>query len=422
MMKIQNFTMFRALHQRNYRIFFYGQSISLIGTWMQQIALSWLVYRMTNSAMLLGLVGFSSQIATFLLAPFAGVIADRHHRHFLLLLTQSVAMLQAVILAVLVLTNSIKVWEIIVLNVVLGIINAFDIPVRQSFTSDMISNHDDLSNAIALNSSMVNAARLLGPAIGGFLIAAAGEGVCFLLNALSYIGVIISLLIMRIPKRELGRSKKIWQELKEGFVYTFGFMPIRTFLFLVSLVSLVAGGVQVLMPVFAQDVFHGGAKMLGLLMGSSGLGALIGAVYLANRKSVLGLSKVIIAASAAFGCGLIGFIILPPLWCSLLMLVVCGFGMIVQMSASNVVLQSMVEEDKRGRVMSFYAMAFMGMSPFGSLLAGMLAHHIGASAVFIGGGILVILGGIIFSFQLPRLRQLVRPLYIQKGIISKVIH
>ncbi|MBL8014051.1 MAG: MFS transporter, partial [Candidatus Omnitrophica bacterium] len=350
-MKIQDITLIRALRHHNYRLFFYGQSISLIGTWIQQIALSWLVYRLTNSALLLGIVGFSGQISTFFLAPLAGVIADRHHRHRLLLITQSVAMIQAFILAILVMTHRIEIWQIIALNVLLGAINAFDIPIRQSFTSDMISNHDDMSNAIALNSSMVNAARLLGPAIGGFLIAAVGEGMCFLLNALSYIAVISSLLLMRVPKRELRvRKSNVWEELKEGFDYTFGFMPIRTFLSLVGLVSMTGGGMQVLMPVFAQDIFHGGARTLGLLMGSSGLGALIGAVYLANRKSVLGLSKVIIVASFSFGCGLIGFVLAPSLWLSLIMLVFCGFGMIVQMSASNVILQSMVEEDKRGRV------------------------------------------------------------------------
>lgn len=411
--------MFRALRHRNYRLFFCGQSVSLIGTWIQQIALSWLVYRLTNSALLLGVVGFSGQISTFFLAPLAGVIADRHHRHRLLLVTQAIAMAQAFVLAALVLTHHIQVWQIIALNILLGSINAFDIPIRQSFTSDMIKNHDDMGNAIALNSSMVNTARLLGPAIGGFLIAGVGEGMCFLLNALSYIAVISSLLLMRVPERELGRRKtNVWEELKDGFDYTFGFMPIRTFLLLVGLVSMTGGGMQVLMPVFAQDIFHGGAQMLGLLMGSSGLGALIGAIYLANRKNVLGLSKVIIAANFCFGCGLIGFVLAPSLWISLIMLVFCGFGMIVQMSSSNVILQSMVEESKRGRVMSFYAMAFMGMAPFGSLLSGTLAHHINVTVVFIGGGLIVILGGILFSFQVPRLRRLIRPLYIRKGIIS----
>jgi MFS family permease len=245
---------------------------------------------------------------------------------------------------------------------------------------------------------------------------------CFLINALSYVCVIISLLAMRVPKRELkGTQKKVWNELKEGMRYTFGFMPIRAILLLLSLVSMTAGGVQILMPVFARDVFHGGAQMLGLLMGSSGLGSLIGAMYLASRKSVLGLGKVIVAGCLVFGAGMIGFVTVHGLWFSLLMLVLCGFGMIVQMAASNTVLQSMVEEDKRGRVMSFYTMAFMGMSPFGSLLAGIFAHHHNAALVFLWGGAVVIAGGAFFAFQLPRLRELVRPIYVRKGIVTDIV-
>lgn len=414
--------MFRALNHRNFRIFFFGQGLSLVGTWMQQIALSWLVYRLTDSALLLGVVGFSTQIATFLLAPLAGVIADRHHRHRLLLLTQSAAMIQASILAILVLTHTITVWQIIVLSLVLGIINGFDIPVRQAFTADMVINRDDLSNAIALNSSMVNAARLVGPSIGGFLIAEAGEGTCFLLNALSYVAVLGSLMSMRVPKRELGgKGKAVWHELKEGVKYTFGFMPIRTILLLLSLVSMIGGGVQILMPVFARDVLHGGAEMLGLLMGSTGLGALAGAMFLASRKSVLGLGRIIVIACCLFGFGMIGFVLTKSAAFSMLMLVLCGFGMIVQMASSNSILQSMVEEDKRGRVMSFYTMAFMGMSSFGSLFAGSVAHHWGTFAVFFSGGLLLIAGGVWFAWKLPKMRELVRPLYIQKGILSEIV-
>jgi MFS family permease len=269
---------------------------------------------------------------------------------------------------------------------------------------------------------MVNAARLIGPSIGGILIATVGEGACFLINALSYIGVIISLLIMNIPKRELkGRHRKVWNELKEGLEYTFGFMPIRTILLMLSLVSLTAGGVQILMPVFARDVFHGGAQMLGLLMGSSGLGSLAGAMYLASRKNVLGLGKVIVTGCLLFGFGMIGFIVFNQLWMALAMLVMCGFGMIVQMAASNTMLQSMVHEDKRGRVMSFYTMAFMGMSPFGSLLSGAIAHRWNADLVFLWGGGLVIIGGILFASQLPQIRKLVRPLYVQKGILPEIL-
>src|SRR5665213_1669316 len=385
-------TVFRALRHKNYRLFFAGQSISLIGTWMQQIAVSWLVYRMTNSVFLLGLVGFSSQIATFLLAPLAGVIADRHHRYRLLLITQSLAMLQAIILYALYVTHHIAVWHIILLSLFLGAVNAFDIPVRQSFTVDMINDREDLSNAIALNSSMVNAARLIGPSIGGILIALFGEGTCFLVNALSYIAVLFSLGLMKLPRWERSSHSKgsVMLQLKEGFFYAFNFMPIRTILMLLSVISLVSGGVQALMPVFARDIFHGGSRTLGLLMAASGLGALTGAMYLAGRKHILGLGKVIAFTAGLFGLGIMVFSRIPVLMLALPVLLFSGFGMMVQMASSNIILQTIVEEDKRGRVMSFYTMAFMGLSPFGSLLSGYLAAKIGADNTLLWGGSLCI--------------------------------
>jgi len=416
-------TVFRALRHKNYRLFFSGQSISLIGTWMQQIAVAWLVYRMTNSAFLLGLVGFSSQIATFLLAPLAGVIADRHHRHRLLLITQSLAMLQAVVLYVLYITHSIAVWHIILLSFFLGAVNAFDIPVRQSFTVDMINDREDLSNAIALNSSMVNAARLIGPSIGGILIALFGEGTCFLVNALSYIAVLFSLGMMELPhwERSSRQKESVILQLKEGFLYTLNFMPIRTILMLLSVMSLVAGGVQALMPVFARDIFHGGARTLGILMAASGLGALAGAIYLANRRNVLGLSKIIACSAALFGIGVISFSRTSVLIIGLPILLFSGFGMMVQMASSNIILQTIVEEDKRGRVMSFYTMAFMGLAPFGSLLSGFLATRIGADSTLLWGGGFCIIAVIIFALQLPKFRKLVRPVYVQKGIIAEPV-
>ena len=416
-------TVFRALRHKNYRLFFSGQSISLIGTWMQQIAVAWLVYRMTNSAFLLGLVGFSSQIATFLLAPLAGVIADRHHRHRLLLITQSLAMLQAVVLYVLYITHSIAVWHIILLSFFLGAVNAFDIPVRQSFTVDMINDREDLSNAIALNSSMVNAARLIGPSIGGILIALFGEGTCFLVNALSYIAVLFSLGMMELPRWERSSRQKepVIIQLKEGFLYTLNFMPIRTILMLLSVMSLVAGGVQALMPVFARDIFHGGARTLGILMAASGLGALAGAIYLANRRNVLGLSKIIACSAALFGIGVIVFSRTSVLIIGLPILLFSGFGMMVQMASSNIILQTIVEEDKRGRVMSFYTMAFMGLAPFGSLLSGFLATRIGADSTLLWGGGFCIIAVTIFALQLPKFRKLVRPVYVQKGIIVEPV-
>ena len=391
---------------------------------MQQIAVSWLVYRMTNSAFLLGLVGFSSQISTFLLAPLAGVIADRHHRHRLLLITQGLAMLQAVLLYVLYVTHAIAVWHIILLSLFLGAVNAFDIPVRQSFTVDMINDREDLSNAIALNSSMVNAARLIGPSIGGILIALFGEGTCFLINALSYIAVLFSLVVMKLPRWErLGHHKEsVMLQLKEGFLYAFNFMPIRTILMLLSVISLVSGGVQALMPVFARDIFHGGSRSLGILMASSGLGALAGAIYLAGRRSVVGLGKVIAWTAALFGTGVIIFSKISVLIIAMPVLLFSGFGMMVQMASSNIILQTIVEEDKRGRVMSFYTMAFMGLSPFGSLLSGYLAAKTGANNTLLWGGSFCILAAVIFAFQLPTLRSFVRPLYIKKGIIVEPIH
>lgn len=417
-------TVFRALRHQNYRLFFTGQSISLIGTWMQQIAVSWLVYRMTNSAFLLGLVGFSSQISTFLLAPLAGVIADRHHRHRLLFITQSFAMIQAVVLYVLYVTHTIAVWHILLLCFFLGAVNAFDIPVRQSFTVDMISGREDLSNAIALNSSMVNAARLLGPSIGGILIAFFGEGTCFLLNALSYIAVLLSLALMKLPRWEapIHHKGSVVEQLKEGFFYSINFMPIRTILMLLSVISLVSGGVQALMPVFARDIFHGGSKTLGLLMAASGLGALTGAMYLAGRRNVLGLGRVIAWTAGIFGGGVIVFSHTSYMMIAMPILLFSGFGMMVQMASSNIILQTIVEEDKRGRVMSFYTMAFMGLAPFGSLISGSLAASIGADNTLLWGGILSIIASIIFALQLPVFRSFVRPVYVKKGIMTEPIH
>jgi len=417
-------TVFRALRHKNYRLFFAGQSISLTGTWIQQIAVSWLVYRMTNSVFLLGLVGFSSQISAFLLAPLAGVIADRHHRHRLLLITQSLAMLQAIILYVLYVTHMITVWPIILLSLFLGAVNAFDIPVRQSFTVDMISDREDLSNAIALNSSMVNAARLIGSSIGGVLIALFGEGTCFLINALSYIVVLLSLVMMRLPRWERSNRHKgsVMLQLREGFAYAFNFMPIRIILMLLSVISLVVGGVQALMPVFARDIFHGGPKTLGLMTAASGLGALIGAIYLAGRKNVLGLGKVIAWTAAIFGAGVIVFSRTSFLMIGLPVLLFSGFGMMVQMASSNIILQTIVEEDKRGRVMSFYTMAFMGLSPFGSLFSGVLAARIGAGNTLLWGGFLCIIAAGVYALQLPTLRSFIRPLYIKKGILAEPVH
>jgi MFS family permease len=411
---------FRALHHQNYRLFFGGQGISLIGTWMQQIAMSWLVYRMTQSAFLLGVVGFLGQIPAFLLSPFAGVLIDRWNRHRILVGTQSLAMMQAFILALLTLTGTIAIWHIIMLALFLGFVNAFDMPTRQAFVVEMVETGGDLGNAIALNSFLFNGARLLGPSIGGILISLLGEGICFLLNGISFIAVIAALLAMKMTKREMrSKSSNVLKGVKEGFSYAFGFPPIRSLLLLLGLVSLLGMPYIVLMPVFAKNILHGGPHTLGFLLGASGVGALVGAIYLASRKSVLGLGRLITIALNIFGIGLIAFSLSRTLSLSLLLLVFTGFGMMVQMASSNTVLQTIVEEDKRGRVMSLYTMAFMGMVPFGSLLAGSLASKIGAPGTIMISGVACILGSILFARKLPLLRGLVRPIYMRKGIIRE---
>jgi MFS family permease len=414
--------MWRALSHKNYKLFFSGQGISLIGTWMTRIATSWLVYRLSGSALLLGVVGFAGQIPSFLLAPFAGVLVDRWNRHRLLIATQVLALLQSLALAVLALTGLIKIWHIIALSVFQGLINAFDMPARQAFVVEMVDRREDLANAIALNSSLVNAGRLLGPAIGGVVIAAVGEGWCFMIDAISYVAVIGSLLAMRITSRMFGATSdaNIFKQLREGWNYAARFAPIRNVLLLLALVSLVGVPYTVLMPVFVTKELHGGPNALGLLMAASGVGALVGALFLAARKSVLGLGKYIPVTAASFGAGLILFSFTRVLWLSIPLMVVTGLGFMIQMAASNTVLQTIVDEDKRGRIMSFYTMAFMGTAPFGSLLAGSLAERIGAPHTLLLGGIGCILGAIWFATRLSALRREVVPIYVRIGILPEM--
>jgi MFS family permease len=411
----------RALAHRNFRLFFGGQSVSLIGTWMQRVALSWLVYRLTHSAFLLGLVGFSSQIPVFLLAPFAGVLADRWNRRRILILTQTLAMVQAFVLSFLVLTGMVQIWQIIALSLFLGMINSFDMPTRQSFVVEMIGGKKDLGNAIALNSSMVNGARLLGPMMAGILIAAVGEGTCFLINAFSYLAVIVSLLSMKIERKEAKRkASNVWHGLREGFRYASGFEPIWAILRMLALISLMGMPYVVLMPIFAKDILQGGPDAFGFLMGSTGVGALGGALFLASRKSVLGLGRMIPIAASIFGCGLIAFSFSNVLWISMLLMLAAGFGQMVQMASSNTLLQTIVEDDKRGRVMSFYAMSLMGLTPIGSLFAGFLASKIGAPWTVCVGGTTCALGAFFFARRLPALRAKVHPIYVQMGIIPEI--
>jgi MFS family permease len=408
----------RALRHRNFRLFFSGQTVSLIGTWMQRVAVLWLVYQLTHSALLLGLVGFVGQIPIFILAPFAGVLADRRDRHRMLLFTQVLAMVQAFVFAFLVLSHMVHIWHVIVLSIVLGIINAFDVPIRQSFMIEMIEDKNDLGNAIALNSSMFNFSRLLGPSIAGMLIAGFGSGICFLVNGFSYLAVVVSLLMMKIAKKEaVSPRRKVWYELVDGFRYAFGFVPIRAILSMLALVSLTGMPYIVLLPVFAKDILHGGPDTFGFLMGFAGMGALAGALFLAARQSVLGLGKMIPIAASLLGGGLVLFSFSKSLYLSLALVLVTGFGQITLMATSNTLLQTMVDDDKRGRIMSFYAMSFSGTMPLGSLLAGAAADRIGAPwTVFIGGAI-CLSAAVAFARKLPMLRHLVRPIYVKMGIL-----
>jgi MFS family permease len=409
----------RALKHRNFRLFFSGQSISLIGTWMTRIATSWLVYRLTGSALLLGLVGFAGQIPTFLLAPFAGVWVDRLDRRKVLLWTQALATVQSLLLAALTLSKLVTIWEILVLSAFQGLINAFDMPGRQAFTVQMVGDRQDLGNAIALNSSMVNMARLVGPSLAGLVIAGFGEGYCFLIDGLSYFAVIASLAMMQLkpPPSRPGFRASMVDQLREGWAYVWGFAPIRTILLLFAVVSLMGIPYVVLMPIFAAQVLHGGPHTLGWLTGASGVGALISALLLAVRKSVLGLGRMIAISAISFGAGLIFFGLSRVMWFSLLMMLVTGFGMMQGMAASNTIIQTLVPEDRRGRVMSYYTMALVGMTPFGSLLAGGMAHSLGAPQTVIITGSVVILGGIWFATQLPAIHDILRPIYQAMGIL-----
>jgi MFS family permease len=397
--------MWRALRHRNYRLFFTGQSVSLIGTWLTRTATGWLVFRLTNDAFLLGLAAFAGQIPTFVLSPFAGVMIDRWDRRRVLVWTQVLSAVQSALLAFFAMTH-IAVVHVILLNLAQGLINTFDTPARQAFVVEMIGDRDDLPNAIALNSSMVNSARLVGPMVAGVLIALVGEGRCFAIDAASYLAVIASLLAMTVaprpPRAHVGR---VVDELRDGYRYVAGHAPIRSVLLLLALVSLVGTPYLVLMPMIATDVLGGGAYLNGFLQSASGVGALAGAVYLAKRGGgIVGLGRVIALASLAFGAGLIALSRSTSVWLSIPELVVIGFAMIVQMAASNTVLQTLVDEDKRGRVMSFYTMAFFGMLPLGSLLGGSLARAFGAPDTLLAGGIVCLAGAAAFARVLPRLR------------------
>jgi MFS family permease len=409
-------TTVRALRHRNFQLFFAGQLISLVGTWMQTVAQSWLVYRMTGSTLLLGAVGFASQIPVFLVAPIGGTVADRANRHRVVIATQTVSMVLAFLLAVLTLTHRIQVWQIIVLAAGLGVVNAFDIPARQAFLMDMVGR-EDLMNAIALNSSMFNGARILGPAVAGIVVAWVGEGWCFFANAVSYIAVIAGLLMMKIehPANLANQGSPI-EHILEGFRFVLQTAPIRAILLLLGLVSLVGMPYSVLMPVFASEILHRGARELGMLMGATGVGALLGALSLATRVGVKGLGRFIGMCAAGFGGSLILFAFSRLFWLSMILLIPVGFTMMLQMASSNTLLQSMVPDQLRGRVISVYSMMFMGMAPFGAFFAGAIANRIGAPWTVAVGGVACIAGAVAFGLNLPNIRGQARELISAQGM------
>lgn len=407
-----------AFRSRNYRLFFAGQGLSLIGSWMTQVATVWLVYQLSASPWLLGIVGFTSQIPTLILLPFAGVLVDRWNRHQVIIWTQVFSMIQSLMLAVLALTGVVDIWHLIALSLFQGVINSFDAPARQAFVPEMIERKEDLANAIAINAAMFNGARLLGPAVAGVVLATVGAGVCFLIDGISYIAVIIALLAMKLQPIEIKpvRGNSL-QRLKEGFVYAFGFPPIRAIILLLALVSFWGMQYTVLVPIFATKILNGGPDALGFLMAASGIGALFGAVYLSTRKSIVGIGKIIAYSPALMGMSIVGFAVSRIMWISLLMMLLSGVGFILQFASSNTFVQTIVEDDKRARVLSIYTMAFFGVIPFGNLFAGGLANYIGAPNTLIISGVICILGSIYFSRQLPSLKPLVQPIYAKLGII-----
>jgi MFS family permease len=414
-------TTFRALTHRNFQLFFAGQLISLTGTWMQTVAQSWLVYRMTGSSLLLGTVGFFSQFPVFILASLGGTLADRVNRHRVVIGTQVASMILAFVLAALTLTHQIQVWHIFVLSALLGVVNAFDIPARQAFLSDMVSR-ENLMNAIALNSSMFNGARIIGPAVAGLVVARIGEGWCFFSNAVSYIAVIIGLMMMNVHCARRSTEVSPLESLLEGFRFVNRTVPIRALLMLLGLVSLVCMPYTVLMPVFAAKILHGGPKALGTLMGATGIGAMFGALTLASRKGVRGLGRWVAVAAGALGFFLIAFSFSRVLWLSTLLLLPVGFSMMLEMSSSNTLIQSMTPDALRGRVMAVYSMMFMGMAPFGALFGGALADRLGAPVTVAIGGVAAILGSLVFARYLPLMRDEARRLIVeQESLVGETV-
>lgn len=409
-------TIFRALNHKNYKIYFFGQITSQVGSWMQHVAMGWLVYRITGSAILLGIVAFASQIPSFILSPFAGIVADRYDRYKILIITQSLFMVQALILAALVLTDSAGVTTIIILSVIQGIIMSFDAPARHAFVVQIVDRKDDISNAIALNSTTFHASRLVGPPVAGFIIAVSNEGICFLINGLSYIMVIGALLMIKVKPLEIPKvHKSAANDIRDGFVYAYRSVPIKAILMMVAFASVIGMPYTTLMPVMARDILHGTSQTFGILMGGAGLGALTGALYLASKTHSRGLFKNMSVAPTIFGLGMIGFSISRTVELSLILLVTGGFGMMTIMASSNTIIQSVVHENMRGRVMSLYTFAFMGLLPFGNLLAGAIAHQIGTPATLFISGILCIGASLFFISKTKSIEPLLKGIYDKNG-------
>ncbi len=411
--------MLRALYDRNYRIFVTGQGLSAIGIWIQNVAMSWLIYRLTGSAWMLGLAAFTSQIPNFMLAPVAGVWIDRWPKHRVLTMTQALSLIQSLLLVWLTLTGRIEMWQILSLSLFSGCINAFDVPARHAATAEMMAKPSDKQNAIAINSITYNTARMLGPSLAGILIPLIGEEICFLLNSVSYCISVLSLLLLKFkqgtPER---RHENISQLFREGFDYTFGQRPLRNILLLLGIVSLTAGPYAVLLPVFVTQYLTGGAGTLGYLMAMSGFGSLIGAAFLTARSTFFGFDKLVAAAAALIGISLVSFMFARSLWFCTLLMFCLGLGFVLQIVGSNTLLQSMVDDSLRGRIMSFYTMILMGIGPIGSLLAGALVNRFGVVFTFVAGGICCIIGALLFFRNISTFRKQACPIYVKAGTLS----
>ena len=411
---------FASLKSYNFRLYFGGQCISLIGTWMQQIAMSWLVFRLTGSVLLLATVTFTAQIPILVATPYMSVFVDRFDRRKLLVLTQTLSMIQALLMAILTLTGFVQVWHIMVLSLLIGLINALDNPTRQSFYPSLVSP-DKLSNAIALNSAVINGSRLIGPAVGGVLIGLLGEGICFLLNGISYIAVIVALLLMRLPStRGCTVKQKVLEDMRDGFRYVVRNIPIRTLLLLMSAISFFGLPLMTFIPAYVKTILHGESEMLGLLLSCIGVGSFVAALYLAARKSVLGLGKVVMLSGVLLGIGLsvMAFVTIP--WVAAVLCLPIGFTIIAAVASINTLLQTLSGEDKRGRVMGYMAMAFTGMAPVGSMVLGAIEKWIGLQMIILLSGICCFIAALVFEYYRPLVRRYARPVYIEKGIIKEI--